>query len=120
MPSRISRRCSTTCFLKLERRNSIRKQATDLRVRVVHDRTNALPGKNIGRGKACRPRANDADALSGIDDVRHVRAPALLQGLVGYVLLDATDRHCADTVIERARAFAEPVLWTDATADLRQ
>ncbi len=51
---------------------------------------------------------------------RHVGAPALLERLVGDVLLDGADGHRAEAVIQRAGAFAQAVLRADAAADLGQ
>src|SRR5262249_43224114 len=50
--------------------------------------------------------------------VRHVGAPALSQRLVGDVLLDRADGDRAQTVIQRAGALAQAVLWADAPAHL--
>src|SRR5690606_9591247 len=72
------------------------------------------------RGEAGGPRADDGDAPAGIEHVRHVGPPALLQRLVGDVLLDGADRDRAEAVVQRARTLAQAVLRADAPADLGQ
>ena len=105
-------------LFKLERGNSVRKQTANVGVSVVNHGTDALPGKHISRCKTCRTRANNANSFSRVDYVRHIRAPTEFHGFVGYVLLDTTDCHCTDTVIERTRALTEPVLRTNTPAYL--
>ena len=107
-------------LFKLEWRNSIGKQSANLRIGVVHDGTNSVAGKNISRGKACRTRTNDADALAGIGNIRHVGSPALADGFIGDVALDAPDRNGAIGIFQRAGTFAKSILWTNATANFRQ
>jgi hypothetical protein len=52
--------------------------------------------------------------------VRHVGLPALLERLIRDVFLDGADAHRAQTVVQGARALAQPVLRADAPAHLRQ
>src|ERR1035441_6243194 len=59
-------------------------------------------------------------AFIGHAHARHVGPPALLDRLVGDVLFDRADRDRAEAVIERAGAFAQPVLRADAAAHFRQ
>ena len=106
-------------FLELEGRNSIGQQTADIRVGVVHDRVNAVAGEYVGRGEPGGPGTDDTDTFAGIDNVRHVRAPALRQRFVGDVLLDVAYRYGADAVVQRARTLAQAILWTDPAADLR-
>ena len=107
-------------FLELEWRNPEREQAADLRIGVEHDRPNALSCKYVCGGKTGRPRPDDRHAFARIDNVGHVGAPPQLDRLVGDVAFDVADADRADTVVERARAFAEPVLRADPAADFGQ
>ncbi len=106
-------------FLELEWRDAVGQQSTDVRVRVVHDRPDALSCQNVGRRQSCRPCANDADDLACVDNVLHVRPPALRERLVGDVLLDAADRDGLYAVIQRALALAKAILRTNSPANFR-
>ena len=107
-------------LLEFEGRDAVGQQAADFGVGIVNDRANAVACQHIRRGEARRTRADDADNLAGVEDIRHVRPPALGDSLIGNVFLDAADRDRTVGVLERAGAFAKPVLRTDTTADLGQ
>ena len=107
-------------LLELEGWDAEGQQSADLRVLVVDDGLDAVARQHVGGTQAGRSGTDDRHPLAGLDHVGQVRAPALLEGLVGDVLLDRADGHRAEAVVERAGAFAEPVLRTDAAADLGQ
>ena len=107
-------------LLELERRNTKREQAADLRVGIVDHRTYTFACEDISRGEPGRTCADDRHPLAGINNVRHVGTPAELDRLVSDIALDVADAHGADTVVERARALAQPVLRAHATAYFRQ
>ena len=107
-------------LVELERWDAETQQAADLGMAIEHHRINALTRQHIGTGEARGPGTDHRDALAGLDHARQIRPPALGQGGVGDVFLDAADGDCAEVVVERAGAFAEAILWADPTADLGQ
>jgi hypothetical protein len=107
-------------LLQLERWYAEGQQAADALMAVEHHRLDAIAHQDIGAAQSRRPRADDRDALVGGLHARHVGPPALPECLVGDVLLDRSDGHRAQAVVERAGALAQPVLRADATAYFRQ
>src|SRR5512139_879884 len=118
----------------LEFRDAEGEQAADLVVAVVHHRLHAVPRQHVGAAQSCRPGADHRDLLSGRHDVRHVGAPAGLEGLLGDVALDLADGDRAEAArvraaahglaeavgVEGARTFAQAVLRAHAAAHLGQ
>ena len=107
-------------FFELEWRDAEGQQAADLRVAVEDHRRHAVAGQDVGAGESRRPGADDGNAFAGPHHIRHVGLPTLLEGLVGDVLLDSTDAHGADAVVQGARAFAQAVLGADSAAHFGQ
>ena len=107
-------------LFELERRDAEGEQAADFRVAVEHHRLYAVARQNVGAAQARGSRADDRHALAGGHDVREVRLPALLERLVGNVLLDGADAHGAQSVVQRTSPLAEPVLRANASAHFRQ
>ena len=107
-------------LLELERRNAEGEQPTDARVPIVDDRGDAVADQDVRASESGRPGADDRDPLAGRLDLRQVRPPAGLERFIGDVLLDGSDRHGAELVIERAGALAQPVLRADAATHLGQ
>src|SRR5512139_3510188 len=97
-------------FFHLEFGDAEGEQAADLVVAVVHHRLYAVPRQDVGAAEAGRPGADHGDLPAGRHHVRHVGAPAGLEGLLGNVLLDLADGHRAEAAagveavaVQRAR-----------------
>ncbi len=87
-------------------------------IQIVDHGLDAISRQHVGTGKARRAGADDGRALAGIHHVGKIRPPALLEGFVGDVLLHRADGDGAEAIIQRARAFAQSILWADPAADL--
>ena len=107
-------------FFQLELGNTEGQQTADFRVLVEDHRGHAVTHQYVGTTKASRAGADDGDALAGRLDLGHVRAPAHGKGGVGDVLLDRTDGHRAEAVVEGAGTFTQTILRAHAAADFRQ
>ena len=121
MPSITSRRFSTTSFSSL---NGGMPNVSSPPMRVVtieHDRRHAVAHEDVRASEARRPRADDGDALAASActfDMSGLQ-PGLNASSVMYFSIGA-DRHCAEAVVERARALAQTILRADAAAHLGQ
>src|SRR5512139_676688 len=110
------------------------EQAADLVVAVVYHRLHAVACQHVGTAQARRAGADDGDPFPGRHHVRHVGAPAGLEGLLGNVALDLADGHRAEAAcvrpaahglaeavgVEGAGTLAQAVLRAHAAAYLRQ
>ena len=74
----------------------------------------------IGRCQARRSGTDDCYPFAGVDNIRHIRAPALCNCFVGYVFFNAADRYSTVDIVECAGTFAEPVLRTYPPTDFWQ
>jgi len=93
-------------LFQFERWNAVGQQATDVRIGVKYDWPDSVSCQHISRGKSCRTRANDCNALAGIDDIRHIRTPALRNRFVGNIFFDAADTYRTVRVMQGAGSLA--------------
>ena len=107
-------------LVQLEAGDAELQQAADLLIAVEHGGLHAGAREAIGASEAGRPGADHRDPLAGRHHLRQVGPPALRERGVDDVFLDRADGHRAELVVQRAGAFAEPVLRADAAAHLRQ
>ena len=107
-------------LFQLEGRNAEGQQAADLGVAVIDHGLHAIARQDVGAAKASGSGADDRDLLAGGFHPRHVRPPALLEGLVRDVFFDGADGDRAEAVVERTGAFAQPVLRAHPAADFGQ
>src|SRR6185437_16540618 len=70
------------------------------------------------RREAGRPGADDTDRLGQLPTGPNRPDPAALEGGVGDIALNGTDRDALEALLDDAVAFAEPVLRADAAANL--
>ena len=91
-----------------------------IRVTVEHHGGDAVAHQDVGAAEPGRSRTDDGNALVRAHHMREVRLPALLERLVGDVLLDRADADRAQAVIQRAGALAQAVLRADPAADFGQ
>jgi len=108
-------------FFQLEFRDAESEQAADFFVAVKHHRLDAIAHQNVSARQTRRPSADDGDLLAGRDHAGHIWTPARLEGFIADVFFDRADGHRAKTALaQRATAFAQAILRTNAAGDFRQ
>ncbi len=107
-------------FFELERRYAEGEQSADLGIAIEDDGRDAIAHQDIGARQACGAGTDDRHALVRAHDVRQIGLPPQPERFVRDVLLDGADADGAKAVVERAGAFAKPILRADAPAHLGQ
>lgn len=106
-------------LVQLEAGNAKLQQATNLLVAVVDHGSDAGMREAVGTGQAGRAGTDHRHRVAGGLHGGHVRPPAGGQRGIDDVLLYRADGHCAE-LLQRAAAFAQPVLRADPAAHFRQ
>ena len=107
-------------LFQLERWNAEGQQSADLGIPVENDRLDAVAHQDVGTGETRGSRTDDRYALVCAHHIRHVRLPAEAKGFVRNVFFDGADAHGAESVVQGACAFTQPVLRTNPAAHFRQ
>ena len=107
-------------FIQLERRDTEGQQTADLRMTVKNVNVHARAHENIGAAQTGRPGADHRHPLRSRGHFADCRPPAHRQRGIGDIALKVANGDRAAFVLERAGPFAQPVLWTDPAANLRQ
>ncbi len=106
-------------FLELEARNAIGQEATGAVIPVIDRDLNTLAAQRIGGGKAGWAGTDDANAFGPLGTRGDRLDPTLGPSRIGQIAFDRADGHGAVArLLDHAVAFAEAILWADATADL--